>query len=892
LKIFSKWNIINAIIPYPKTPRTGVENRKGGFALLQAKLHAPTINKNIISREKLLAKLQYAKEGKLTLVMAPAGYGKTTAVLDWLGKCGLPFAWLSLSERDNHYKTFWEYICATLDGIADGISKETEYVFSSREMMDAGVHLNILIDRLSERSSDFLLVLDDLHLIKDPSILAGLSYLIDFLPPKMHLIFISRTEPELDLSRHRIKWQIQRLETEDLRFSEDEILRFYQSKGVTLENDELKAVESHTDGWIAALVAAALSMEDGGGHSAIEALPRSGRDIDRYLRDEVFAAWAPQKQSFAMKTSILDTLSEDLCNAVTGDCNGGRLLRGIYETSGFVLDMDGQQQSFRYHHLFASFLREMLQENAPEEIPQLYMRAGFWFQEQGSMPEAIEYFLNGGAYEQAYELIEHRIDYLIHKNDFGRLLSWLERLPAEYRDNSLKSAAIYALYYAEIGRYDLSRQWIDRIKALRDDARYASVPSWEATSSRYFIMTEANLLIRQGDTALLSLISFASSSEGFRNYKMPEYNDFNTADIYFYRCPLNKLKDLLREAPEKYGTVVEDYRKLISKNPGYAPLAMGEYLYENNRLEEALPYLLKAREEAREANCPGALVPAMVDIARIKRAGRDISGAFAVLEECEKQLWGAGKPHWNYLLHAFRCRLLIDAGDTEQAQEWLSSSKLGIFTELGRIREFELIVYARVLILMNRAQDAELLLQRLLTFSGDNRRLHSRVEVLNLLALLAFRYHQMRRAYDYLEESLDIGMTEGYLRSYLDELFPMTQLLRAYIKARGKRSEDDHSEKLALYAALLLKQMHGSMFQTPEARDTAAAKDTKSILSQLTEQEKKVLELLVGAATNKEIGEKLGISLRTVKTHTGNIYGKLGVKNRAQCVKLVRESMP
>jgi LuxR family maltose regulon positive regulatory protein len=168
------------------------------------------------------------------------------------------------------------------------------------------------------------------------------------------------------------------------------------------------------------------------------------------------------------------------------------------------------------------------------------------------LPEAIEHFLCGGFYREAFELIEHRVDYLIHKNDFGRLLSWLERLPAEYRDNSFKSTVIHAIYYAEIGRYDLSRQWIDKVKALKNDARYSSIPLWEAYSSRCCIMVEANLLMRRGDLAFISLISLASKSEGYRNYKMPEYNDFNTADIYFYRCPLNKLKDFLKEVPEKY----------------------------------------------------------------------------------------------------------------------------------------------------------------------------------------------------------------------------------------------------------------------------------------------------------------------------------------------------
>lgn len=855
--------------------------------MLKAKFHAPTINKNIISREKLLKKLQHAKEGKLTLVTAPAGYGKTTAVLDWLGKCGLPFAWLSLSERDNHSKTFWEYICATLDGIADGISKETEYVFSSREMMDANVHLNILIDRLSECSSDFLLVLDDLHLIKDPSILAGLSYMIDFLPEKMHLIFISRTEPEIDLSRHRIKWQVQRLQTEDLRFSEDEILRFFQAKGISLDNDELKAVENYTDGWIAALVAAALSMMDGG-HNAIEALPRSGRDLDRYFRDEVFAAWDHLKQSFAMKTSVLDTLSEDLCNAVTGHCNGRRLLREIYETSGFLLEMDGQQQSFRYHHLFKSFLRELLQEKAPEEIPSLHKKAGLYFREQGLLPEAIEHFLQGSYYHEAFKLIEHQIDYLIDKNDFSRLLAWIERLPAEYRDNSFKIAVIYATYYGETGRYELSRRWIDRMRAFENDYPYASGPEWSNYSRTVCKLTEANLLAREGKIEFVQLLLSAAETDGGKYYKMPEYYDCNISDIYFYRCPMNQITNLYKEAPDKFNRAIEGYRELISKNPGYAHLVAGEYLYECNRLEEALPYLLKAQDEAREANCPGALVPAMVDITRIKRAVGDIDGAIAVLGECEKQLRDVGKPHWNYLLRAFRCRLYLDAGYTDQAQEWLSSSKLDIFTEVNRIGEYELMVYARVLILLNRAQDAELLLQRLLTFSGDNRRLHSRVEIFNLLALLAFRNNHARLALKYLDESLDIGMTEGYVRSYLDELAPMAQILRAYIKSRRNTSGTHNMKEKKSFASNLLKQIRSNMLQTAEVRDEAAGAVEK-ILGQLSEQERKVLELMVNAATNQEICDKLGISLWTVKTHTGKIYSKLGLKNRAQCIKLIRD---
>lgn len=860
-------------------------------ALLGTKYCKPGINSNSITRLRLHEKLNNSLGCRLTTVVAPAGYGKTTAVLEWIETCGLPAAWLSLDEHDNNPAIFWRYLCTALDSISPGVGKDTEYVFSSPELLKAEIHINILVDCLSQAKSDFLLVLDDLHLIDEYSIFEGLSHLIDYLPPKMHLILISRTEPDLIPRKHRIKWQTQRLTKEDLLFREEEITRFYEARGITLENTELKKVENYTEGWAAALVAVTLSMEESGGHDAIEALSRSVRDFSQYLRDEVVGNWPSEMLSFTMKTSILDTLSEDLCNAVTGSSGGNLMLKKIYERSGFLQALDGQGQAYRYHYLLKSFLVELLRETSPEEIPQLYERAGIWFREKGLIPEAVESFLSGSFYQEAFELIEHRVDNLINKKDFGRLLSWIERLPASYQDNSFKISVIYTTYFTEIGQYDLSHHWLESMKNLADSGPYAPVPQLSGYCQTVCRMVEANLLLREGNTEFLPLIFTAAETDGGKYYKMPEYTDFNIADIYFYRCPIGAVTALFRENPERYGRLIESYRGMISKNPGYAPLGIGEFLYENDRLNEAMPHLLNALKEAQDANCTGAFVPVMVDLARLKRAVGDISGAFGVLEECERRLQSVGKSHWNYLIGAFRCRLYLDTGNSEKVEEWFLASKLTVFTEINRIREFELIVFARVLIWMNRSHDAQLLLQRILAFTEEGRRLHSRVEVLNLLALMAFRNHQTRLAYSYLDESVDIGMKEGYTRSYLDELSPMAQLLRAYIKSRGKRREEDRFNERLEYAAGLLKQMHGSLMQTLEVPyGVIAGEIAEKTAEQLTEQEKKVLELIVNAATNKEISEKLGISVRTVKTHTGNIYGKLGLKNRAQCVKLVRET--
>ena len=858
--------------------------------MLKAKLHAPAVNKNIIRRDKLLAKLRHAGECKLTLVTAPAGYGKTTAILDWLGRCGLPYAWVSLDSKDNDPVTFWQYICASLEGIAEGITKDAGYVFSSRELMEAGVHTGILLDRLSEVQSDFLLVLDDLHLISNPLILAGLSDLIDYLPGKMHLIFIGRTEPGIDPARHRIKWQAQRLDEKDLRFGMKEISRFYEARGHSLSEADVENVERYTEGWVGAMVAVAMSMEnEGGSGNAVAALTRSGRDIGRYLKDEVIGTWKPQKQAFAMKTSILDTLSEALCNAVTGDRDGGRMLREISEGSGFLICLDEQKQEYRYHHLFKNFLQELLSEQIPKETDGLHIKAGQWFLEQGLLPEAIEHLLNGKDYRRAFELIEHQIDHVIHKFEFGRLLSWARRLPDEYRDGSFKIAAIYALYHASTDRFALSRQWLDRMKALKGNYAYAPDPEWSGYSERVCMMVEAYLLLREGNKEFLQLIISAAGTINGGNYEAPEYYDINTADIYFYRCPASAILTLFKDSPGQYKRMTKSYRGMISKNPGYAPLGIGEYLYEANRMEEALPYLLRALEEAREAGCPGALVPAMADIARIKRASGDIPGFLGVVDECEKQLRSLGRMHWLYVLDAFRCRLYLDIGNTERVREWFVAERLSVFTELNKIREFELIVYARVLVSMNRTQDARLLLLRLLAFTGETGRLHSRVEVLNILALLSYGEHHTRLALRYLDESLGVGLDEGFVRSYLDELTPMAQILRAYIKSRGKQGEEHLLKKRKAFAAELLKQIRESLLQTAGAHGEVAEGLAEKVMELLTTQEKKVLELIVNAETNERICEKLGIGLRTVKTHTGNIYAKLGVKNRIQCIKVVQE---
>ncbi|HML48147.1 MAG TPA: LuxR C-terminal-related transcriptional regulator [Clostridia bacterium] len=293
---------------------------------------------------------------------------------------------------------------------------------------------------------------------------------------------------------------------------------------------------------------------------------------------------------------------------------------------------------------------------------------------------------------------------------------------------------------------------------------------------------------------------------------------------------------------------------------------------------------MKAVEAAQSIQYPGVLVPAMTGISRVKRSRGDLAGALSTLEECERRLQVLRKPHWNDLVGALKARYWAEAGNMDWALRWLRANKLSVFGPINRVREFELIVHARVLWATKNGYDAEMLLLRLLSFAQAENRRHSMVEVLNLLAMIACRKGSANIAAEYMERSLGIGLDEGYVRSYLDEQAPMLAALR---QAMGILEEKEGVRPgLVDFAASLVSQLQR---EAGKPHDSAAAGGVR-VKELLTEKELKVLELLCAACSNEEIGKKLNIGQRTVKAHTGNIYGKLGVKTRAQCIKLMYEA--
>lgn len=440
----------------------GVDN----IGILKTKCSVPILSKQLLPRRIANHRLEGSLNHKLTLITAPAGYGKTSTVLKWLQDSSLPTAWLSIDTGDNDALVFWRYFCAALESIAPDITKDTPYVFESQELFKANVHLNILIEILSCTASDIIFVLDDLHLISNPAVLDGLSHFIAYMPSNMHLILISRVEPRLKLARLGLKEELIRIRAEDLRFETEEISQYYKARGYLLQQEDVERIEIYTEGWAAALVAVALSLKDEKHRShVIRSFGSCNHHIENYLAEDVFNTWTRDQQEFMLKTAILGRLCGSLCEAVT-DNNGSTLLKELYEQNSFLEALDDEGIWFRYHHLFSDFLNKKLKSRDAAFIQHLHHKAGEWLKANSYLNEAIEHFIKGSSYEEAVALIEKHGRALVRQGEYSSVMSWIRQLPDQYVQKSAVLFLIKTVFYTEAGNFKKAWECIGKAELL------------------------------------------------------------------------------------------------------------------------------------------------------------------------------------------------------------------------------------------------------------------------------------------------------------------------------------------------------------------------------------------------------------------------------------------
>jgi LuxR family transcriptional regulator, maltose regulon positive regulatory protein len=877
---------------------------------LATKTYLPRSRRGLVPRPRLGERLNRGAESKLTLVSAPAGFGKTTLLAGWLELSRHLAAWVSLDQSDNLAASFWSYVIAALQTVEPGIGASAISLLQSPQPPPIEAVLTLLLNELGAISTDVMLVLDDYHVIDAREIHAGMVYLLDHVPPRLHLAIASRTDPPLPLARLRARGDLVEVRAADLRFTIDEATTYFREvMALDLTAKQVIALEGRTEGWIAALQLAALSMQ---GRSDVSAFVASFAGDDRYIVDylmeEVLQRQSESVRSFLQQTSILTRRSGPLCDAVTGHDGGKSTLDGLERANLFVVPLDDRRSWYRYHHLFADVLRARLLDEQPEYVPELHRRAIAWYERSGQASEAIHHALAAGDFPTAADLIELAAPALRRTRREAALLGWLAALPDEVLrcrpvlSNVFAGELLAAGKLMEVdARLQDAERWLGPQVATAgmtvvDEGEFRRLPSAVAVHRAGHALLLGNLALtekharraldlataddhlrRGGAAALLGLAGWASGNlePAYQSYAAGRASlrlaghqsdalgcTLALADI---RIAQVRLREAMRTHEQALELAAEQGLPVL-RGTADMHVGMSRIHCERNDLEAAIQHLVTSQELGEHTGLPQNPYRWRVGMARITEARGDLDGALDLLKEAEHLYVGDFFPDVR-LVSALKARVWLAQGKLEEALEWTLERELSVADDLSYLREFERITLARVLLARRAIPEAIGLPERLLRAADDGARNGSVIEILMLQAVGYQMQDNISAALAPLERALTMAQPEGYVRLFVDEGSAMARLLEAVAK---RRTAPEYARQLL--AAFGNRPLH----KTPLTSD---------LMEPLSERELDVLRLLGTELDGPDIARQLVVSLSTLRTHTWNIYSKLGVNNRRAAVR-------
>src|SRR5918998_5750352 len=790
--------------------------------------------------------------------------------------------------------------------------------------------LTALLNEINAIPDDFVVVLDDYHLIDARPIDDALAFLLEHLPPRMHLVVATREDPHLPLSRLRVRGQMSELRAAYLRFTPSEAGEFLKGvMGLSLSAEDIAALEDRTEGWIAGLQLAALSMrgrEDVAGF--IRAFAGDNRYVVDYLVEEVLQRQPERVRSFLLQTSILERLSGPLCDAVTGQERSNALLEALERGNLFVVPLDDRRHWFRYHHLFADVLRARLMEEQPDRAPTLHRRASEWYERNGSPTDAIRHALAAEDFERAAGLVELAALEMLGSSQ-ETLYRWLMALP----DEVVRARPVLSVYYAFalLGRggfeaFDAhlrdAERWLatsaetsERREApsvgmvVVDEVAFRSLPGTIAVARGAYhagalgdvlnaanharraldLLPEDDHLWRGAAATILGIAYWTSGdleaahrsfADGVSHQQMAGHTRFQIAGTYILadiRIAQGRLHEAVRTYEQSLQVATEQGEPVWGTAHLYVGLS--ELHRERGDLEAAKQHLLRSKELGEhDVGLPETRYRWYVAMARIKEAQGDLDGALDLLDEAERQYVESPDPDVRPVA-ALKTRVWVVQGRLTEALGWTRERGLPADDDLSYLREFEHITLARVLLARYKSDreeryihEAMELLERLLIAAEEGGRMGSVIEILVLQALAHEAQGDSPAALVPLERALSLAEPEGYVRIFVDEGLSMARLL---YEALSQGVESDCIRRLL------------AAFPVAESEQTASSpmQGSKSeLVEPLSERELEVLQLIAEGLTNQEVATELYLSLHTVKVHARNIFTKLAVKNRAQAV--------
>lgn len=895
--------------------------------LLETKLYVPKLRRGQVERRRLTERLDRGLERKLTLVSAPAGFGKTTLVSEWLARLaddGPAPAWLSLDADDSEAQTFWSYVIAALQVAAPGVGATSSPLLREPQPPPIRSILEILLNELSAIADPVVLVIDDYHLVNARDIHEGFAFLLNHLPPQVHVVIVTRADPGFPLARLRARGELEEIRAADLRFTTDESVAYLSEvMGLDLTSADVAALEARTEGWIAALQLAALSMQGRTDPAAfIAGFTGDDRYIVDYLVEEVLQRQTGPIRQFLLRTSILARLSGPSCDAVTGESGGKAVLETLDRGNLFLVPLDDRREWYRYHHLFADVLLARLVEEEADMVPDLHRRASAWYEEQGEPSEAIRHGLAAGDVDHVADQIELAMPGVRSSRQWtADVLGWFQALPEEV----FASRPVLNVHYAGLlldsgqtakaePRLRDAERWLATRDAdgqptvalgppiVVDAAEFRRLPGSIAvyrTAQAHLqgdvastiahaaqaldLVADDDHLGRGAAAGLLALAHWTNGdldaahgawSEAMANLESAGHLAdavgcaIALADI---RIEQGRLRDAMLTY-ERGLRLATEQRATALRGAADMHVGMSERYLERDDLDAAVRHLAISTAMGEHLGSRQNPYRWCVAMARARDAEGEPDGALALLDDAERLYVADFYPRVRPVA-AVRARVWIDRGRLADARAWVRSSGLSPDDDLAFVHSFGHVTLARLLLAESKQQEARdsmatasVLLDRLLEAALAGGRTGTVIEIRLLQALAHQMQGDVAAALVPLRHALDLAEPEGYVRLFLDAGRPMAALLESLPDRAGSSS----------YAQALLDSF-GRRVDRPAIK--------QDLIEPLSGRELEVLRLLATELDGPGIARELVVSLSTIRSHTKAIYAKLGVTNRRAAVR-------
>jgi LuxR family transcriptional regulator, maltose regulon positive regulatory protein len=886
--------------------------------LLTTKITLPPLRPNLVTRPRLIARLEAGwQPGRcVTLVAAPAGYGKTTLIRSWIEPHASRAAWAALDANDSQPSRFWSYVIAALQTIDATLGRDLQQTLQALHFRSTPLPIEddeiesglaALINNLAQQPDRLSLILDDYHLIESADVQRQVAFLIDHLPAQLHLVLTTRADPlDLPIARLRARQQLTELRADDLRFAPEEAAAFLnEAMGLRLTSADVSALEARTEGWIAGLQLAALSLQGRSDvQSFLAAFTGTHRFVVDYLMEEVLRRQASDVQDFLLQTSILDRLCGSLCDALTQQTAGAALLDRLATENLFLAPLDDQRAWYRYHQLFADLLRARLEQTRPDRVGELQRRASRWYLDRELYPAAVMHALASQDVDWAATVIETAGKSWLLRSELMTVLSWLNALPSEVVRSRPRLSVLRVWVLL------VSGQPQDIVESTRDIARWlethtddtlAPLIHAEVTASEAYAARLSGDFPRAIDLSrqalqqlpatdhLCGLIAFNLGMAQSNNGNLSEASEaFDSAARFSERAgdsemmllalasaaQVQRERGQLHDAERICRRVLELAGGEAAWSPmvSFALIALGSVLYEWNDLAAAEGWLQRGLQLAQRGGNAELLIAGYASLLWLRRAQGDRHGVVEVMNTLLRITQRYQTPRLDELAAFYRAWIALD-DDLHPAQDWLDHTGRTVDDPIDLAHLLDYTVLARVQLASGNPDRSRRLLERLLQLAESAGHGRSVIEILILIARSWQAAGDHAQALQVLYRAIELAEPEGYLRIFVDE---DVRLLIA--DCRVLNDKQPNHLRLQTYLAELLTALP----QPDSPNRRPATNDQQPSL--LSDRELEVLRLIAAGYSNEEIAAQLIISLGTVKAHTSNIYRKLDVRGRAQAI--------